>query len=137
MEAFTLVIWWSVGLTTQEHRTPGLTEIDCKIWAEGVKAPKQSKCVREDIPSPDELPPADHRPAASEAGMGVYTPASISFVGPVGLRKGSGKRVSKPLPPMITMDGRGGLSLLITRGVAPRTAWYSPTRRASRCCPTI
>jgi hypothetical protein len=62
MEAFTLVIWWWVGMTTQEHRTQGLTEIDCKLMAAEVKAPKMAKCVREDIPSPDEVPLPDPRP---------------------------------------------------------------------------
>src|SRR5262245_50497432 len=64
LEAFTLIIWWSVGSAVQEHRTPGLPEIECKFMAAGVKAPKQAKCVREDMPSPDELPLPDHRPGA-------------------------------------------------------------------------
>ena len=71
MEAFTLVIWWLVGVTTQEHRTPGLPEIECQRMAAGVKAPKKAKCVREDIPSPDELP----LPARSPGAPPVICPA--------------------------------------------------------------
>jgi len=38
-----------VGSTNDEHRTPGLNEIECNRMAAGVVKPKQAKCVREDL----------------------------------------------------------------------------------------
>jgi hypothetical protein len=45
MDTFTLIVWfYASGLTRDEVRTPGLTEIECKLQAAEVQKPKRARC---------------------------------------------------------------------------------------------
>ena len=74
METFTLVIWWLVGTAIQDHRTPGLTEIDCKVMAAGVQAPNLARCEPERSPlCPGySCRPMDKQPVICNSGGGCY-----------------------------------------------------------------